>query len=592
MNSKRSLIYMVLVSFALPGCATVYLHHEADAKAMAEAKEGLKAARTAHLAAFEDHEKYLVTAFKAERDALTGLELARRDLEIAAALDGLRKSEAQALSNLQEGLYFRRLSAIEPALAPGPSQALVDHHLLERLNAVTFQSQSVAKFARNFEDDVATFERVSGSAKGPSCTQGKLDPAQPPAGIPSDAKDTFDSLVGICQSLHDARVSLENKRNFVVGSSGRQLPAWLAVMAGNNARVVELSEGGELKKTVLQAARLQELSEAQNALAANADRHRRSLEQYLKCLQDQANAPDLAGEIASATQELTDFIRWLATIDEDTVQTAQPEPRKPAAKECKLSSGATLARPPPVQTLRELAALGEIEAGEPSLSQIQDLLKQLSAFKPTRSLVGALQETAQSIRERQLYKILDAIAKSSAGTAPTDRTAKIAVSSLKLVSLIRDLDPERLPNTSAVLIDLADAQMKASNARVEAERLEKLTTLANLKLTALRNEILILQTGVDQVARGRAKPFDTLLRAYNESWMRGRLQQSLLEHDMLNLEYTAWLERQRTATEATYAILDPAFTELGAYADGGFKPEDIARYLGVLGIGAIAVGTN
>ena len=107
----------------------------------------------------------------------------------------------------------------------------------------------------------------------------------------------------------------------------------------------------------------------------------------------------------------------------------------------------------------------------PQPGRIQELLTTVGQFAPARSLFASLQAEAQEIRESELHTILTAIAGSTSDTIPEDRRAEIAVRSIKLVSLIAELKAGRAPSTSAVLIDIADAQLKANNARIEGERL-------------------------------------------------------------------------------------------------------------------------
>ena len=88
-----------------------------------------------------------------------------------------------------------------------------------------------------------------------------------------------------------------------------------------------------------------------------------------------------------------------------------------------------------------------------------------------------------------------------------------------------------------------------------------MSRLADLRLAALRSELTALVGGIDAVVRHRAPRLPTFLRAYNEGWVHGRLQRSLIEADMLNQEYIAWLHRQRVTADAVYAMLEPAFTD-------------------------------
>lgn len=542
--------------------------------------EGLAKARKAQTGFFESQQKALEEAFRAERAAMIELELSRRDLDVVAILDQKPSDDptpdAVAWTKIDE-----RLKAIEKSIDVGTIDGLKSpgvHDVIAR------QRQLQMRITRNIhtsESTLRAYQQNGGSGQLGCNDDGSTSPPTMPSGLSDDGRGAFASFSIMCTERQGLVGELKSLR--------AAQPAWLAVTLGIANLTNEL-QGGDLKEDAAEAANLRELLNAQLQLTARADKHYLELRQYLQCLQQQ-KPQTLEQQIAGAAQQLAEFLEWLAKIDtiEGPPASApnEGEKAKEVTQTCTSTQTGPTTRPTKVESLRQLAG----EEG-PQPGRIQELLTTVGQFAPARSLFASLQAEAQEIRESELHTILTAIAGSTSDTIPEDRRAEIAVRSIKLVSLIAELKAGRAPSTSAVLIDIADAQLKANNARIEGERLAELSRLADLRLAALRSELTALVGGIDAVVRHRAPRLPTFLRAYNEGWVHGRLQRSLIEADMLNQEYIAWLHRQRVTADAVYAMLEPAFTELKVHADGGFTPQEIATYLQTLGIGAIAVGTN
>ena len=78
------------------------------------------------------------------------------------------------------------------------------------------------------------------------------------------------------------------------------------------------------------------------------------------------------------------------------------------------------------------------------------------------------------------------------------------------------------------------------------------------------------------------------LVAVNQSFSRGRVIARADVIGAANLVYTQQLEVAQQVTKARAAVLQIVITEIGAYGQGGIKPETIAAFLQAFGIVAIA----
>lgn len=571
-SCSRLLVFVCLL-VQLSGCGTVYFHNKGDAKAVLAGTEGLAKARGAQTEFLDSQRKHMETAFQEQRAAIIELQLTRRDLDAVAILDA---DNSSAQVQVAWDKLRIRLKDIEPSIDLGTAKdprAVRVHETLSQLqedeSELLRDVHALASLSRIYQEN--------GGNEALTCEAGLLQPAALAASANDDARGAFAAASEICKVIGTKQVAIQDARD-------KAGPAWFATILGSTNRIADLGEG-DLRTYAVEAARLRELLTAQQKLASNADKHAKAMQKYLHCLQQQSSTPKLQQEIQQAASQLARYIKWLAEIDKPQAAAADASAPAAVTKQCDSPDTGPATLPAPIESLEQLAG------DDDTLPRIDKLLRALGQFSPSRSIIASLQREAQEIRQSELHEVLAALADPSGETAPSHRRAAIAVEAIKLVSLIDSLD-QQLPPTSAVLIDLADANLKASNARIEADRLAELTRLAELRFAAVRNEVTVLVSAVDAIKVHDAVPLPTLLRAYTESWTHGRLQASLVEADMTNQEYIAWARRQQAASDAIFAMLEPAFAELKVHADGGFTPEEIAGYLQTLGLGAIAVGVN
>ena len=146
---------------------------------------------------------------------------------------------------------------------------------------------------------------------------------------------------------------------------------------------------------------------------------------------------------------------------------------------------------------------------------------------------------------------------------------------------------------SALTIATQAKDFQAQLAQREATRLNEELRLSTLKRQAVRNELLHLASA--KIAADKAVVEQDLvpaLRNFQQSWNNGRVQQRMINYLRFENARSAWLSRERIGTQARYDAIRPALSELANFGAGGIDPGLIAQYLQLLGVTAIAVGTN
>ena len=599
-RSSRSLITGA-VGLLLSGCSTVYLHNAGDKAAIDKASESLAEAHAEHKAAFDEHREHLDAAIAAERRAIVGTSLAHRDQNVVAVLNAKEQSERR---DTLAGWIDGRLGSL---LGPDSLDPAVSATLKSRGEQISIWVHAREDSIRHRDREIAKFKAAHGKAPGFCDDTGVGHRPLGDEGVeaPEASRQHYSIIENACRRIAEAHsaIRLRQTRRELTLSSGA-LPPPVVALLGGDVDVQALPQG--LQGAFAQSADLKLALKAQQALGKAAAAHLKRLEAYLACIRRESAKPGQAKRIEKAAGRVRQFVDFVAALDEASGEAltgnAAPTPQQasaPAPERCE-APGERMDSPAAVDSVEKLTAAAKAEAGdEPTQTlftgrNLRYLLVNLKDFSPARSLTAELQEEAQEFREGKLNQILAAIATAGGpaqGGRPSDR-ALVAASIVRVLGHAEALAAsDELPSVSAVLVDIAAARLRANNARIEADRLKRLSELADLKLVALRAEAigladarrLLNEGGVDS---GRP------LRAYVSSWNLGRLPQEVISAEMRNLDYFTWLERERAALDASYSVLEPAFAELKIYGDGGVKPSDIASYLHTLGLGAWMLGEN
>lgn len=535
---------------------SIYFHSPTEQALTADFATRLTAARTTHIAALDRHDADLQAAMAEEQAAIVRQELARRDAVLTQQLDGKTdmlnatvKAQLQSLTGASPTTAF-------PALSDADEETLQAdiEHVQRKRNEWDRQVASV----RREEDD----HRL---------TQGQVNRCDETA-LPSSPKGTAATAqtCSVAQSnywklMQQARCDRpEPSRTYFSVATGT-FRCWNPITKMIETVSLNGEIGDALKAAELAAIALTRQAEAasivQNELA--------TLQNYIICQQKLAAQPGPSEEITAAFAQLDGFLKDVATLtdtDEDSNKAVSDRAPLPACPGQPDANGSPRLDKP-------LATLKAILAGSRVAAE-------------TRGIGAAAAQAAERFRASLLGEIVQAAADPTA--IPSGKAPAIVAALVRSATPVAKLAQARagtLPDTSGALVALAEAKLRAANAAIEVDRLQRVATLSQRKVVALSNEVLLLRQAIG------AKTADERTILYAASVERGRIPARVLATRIDNLEYDAWARRERAAVEAGYAALTPAAVELKAYGEGGIKAETIARFLNVAGLAAIA-GTN
>jgi hypothetical protein len=588
MQRRTSGIWLIAATMILPASAygQVYLHNSRDAAAIEKARAGLEPSRAAFLAALDENSRVLAELMSAERLAALNSGFARRDQELAAVID--RQGSPQAVVDLRT-FISNRINAL--AADPQPAGMGLDLELDARRRRFLAARRDLDNYLALRDNAMTTF-RQAGGRRGTPCNDSGLEGTSPPTDTPADARQHYNVALALCPIIR------ERKQAEARASAG--LSPALAIAFGASPPASQLP-AGLLRDAVEQRQTLRELSATQARLAASVKNYLQLTEKYLQCQQRRAGQPGAQAEINGAAKRLGDFLDWLSNLGSEVEGTGEPgtggnsgggatpggEEETAVPRVCTPPSGPPVEPPPEVKSVEDLEkanpTAGQSQEDRLRLDDIKALVEAAQGFSPARSLVASAQEEVQEFREGLLGEILSGLASPDLND-PERAEATVASNLVRILQAGQSLQADRLPNVSGVLIDVAAARLRSETARVEADRLKRLSELSDLRVRALAEELALLVRA--RVALGGSPAdLDRSLRLYAQSWTQYRAPLTVIELDSINLAYGTWTARERATAEATYAMLEPALNELHEYGQGGITPATVASILGTIGIG-------
>ena len=563
-GSIGDVLAMLAVSPAPTDAQSIYLHSPAEQEATATLATSIDAARAAHLASLDRHDADLKTAMQREQAAVIRHFLSRRDAVLAREIAGDTKTLAAVVA--------ARLSSLGsgPSLAPGrpPFGTPVDAQADARFQSDLRQLRLIRLEAdrRGGEFRRATSLAQLGGAPAATC-----DVERPPA--PGE-NNTGNPVADPCLDTRRAHYTLVQSVPCASDEISRTLLAVAARVktCWTGAAAQPLTLGGEIGEAMDEVAQLGDAVERQQQAVGLVTAELKTLERYLACEKDNAAGPDATAQITAATKQLDAFLKAVVV---DAGQAMAPAKIGDPPPACKTQAGNTVQSP----------------SFATALATLRTVVDSADQFNATRSIRAAAVEATQEFRANKLGQILQAVATPT--ETPQGEAATIVAALVRSAEPIETLAQFRagtLPDTSGVLVALAEARMRATTAKIEAERLQRLKALADQRVATLASEGLLARQSLAAL-RGPAPNLDRAVVLYATSVERGRIPAEILALGMDNIEFEIWLRRERAAIEAGYAALVPATAELKAYGEGGIRADTIARFLNVAGLAAIA-GTN
>lgn len=585
LGGRRAAPILIALGVALAGAAQaqlIYPHSPSEERTTTAISEGLAKAKASHLGAIDRHRTFLTEALGRQRRLLAQRELAQRDAMVAEILAN-RDPRATPQAQLDREIDGR-LASITGLSGNALDRFVASGQLLAGRNADIDRARANrADYAGRLARAIRAYEAAGGA--GTYC-EANGDP--PPASTTPDvAVNEFSVIATLC-----GRMRAQSRD---IGQAGNGLEPDAVALLGLPVPAGQTLPPSEIGSALEESAGLARLLQQQTALAAAAKAHLKTLEEYYQCEVRREAEPGAADRIRAVAGQVRDFIKLVSDMDDEALarQLAGPDEDEAAADEpasptCRDEHGASHDRPAKVDSAADLAETAHIGRAE-----IAAALAATRSLEPGRSLLAAIQEEAQDFRASKLSDLLDVVAGDVAGDAPDagSRGQRAAVSGVSLIEHVEQLERARagtLPDTAGVLVRLAGARMRSASARIEADRLQQLKRLADLRVAALRREVLDL-AAARRLAASPAN-FQRALIRYSDSWAQGRMPQQIIAHDMRGVRYLAWLDRERVAVEAGYGVLEPAVAQLQAYGAGGFHAEVIAQILSSIGLGAAAIG--
>jgi len=581
----RILIALGVAATSAAQAQNLYFHSPSEEKTATEVRDGIAAAKTAHLGALDSHRTYLQEAFARERRLLTQRELAERD-EIIAVIVENQSGRGRPREELQFQIQTRLQELMGPAgqvltTASGPYS--LRNRRADLDDARESYRQALAArdlLKRRFE---------AGGGTGLYCeATGLPEPVQQTAGTDRLA---FLNLVTACREMLRYR-QWEDVALVGLPPSVRMILA--------DPETANAAGDGELGQALVENANIVVLANAQKALGAAAKAHLKQLEDYYRCQLVLDAVPRLDAQIAETARQIQIFTNWLTTLNEADLKRRLEEQQQPAADPAAEprppacpgnNTTPPVAAPAKIETIADLAASAGINP-----AHVARALGAASEVSPGRALLAGIQEKAQEFQAGRLAELLGNIADHAAAegnSANESSTARAVGATLRMIGhfdQLRSAESGTLPDTSAVLVRLAGARMRMATNKLEAERLQRVRQLSELRIAALRRETLDLLHASQLLASPGDSALNPALLRFSDSWTRGRVPARVARNDMLRAEMLAWADRERVAVEAAYGVLEPAVAELQAYGAGGIRPSEVAGYLNAVGVGAIAIG--
>lgn len=553
---KASIAAMAL---ALSGCSSLdlgdalYLHSDTEEKLTADAVTALEEARTEHLKMLDDQAAFLTTSSDQIQQTLIEAEIAQRDAFLAVFVDKLDLSGGG--SSLTDAQQKDTIDALLLEIEDRVHMLMGDKFDKSKLSQLSIRvllapdrAQALDNERENYSLSLEAFGRNPGAkVENPTCDSDKLPILKDGLSLLKD--EVIKSCLRIQSILKEAQ----------------QHPAFFGVVSEFAAADSQLGAiNGRISK-------LQETKELQEKLVKEANKALSKAQKDLKDAKiDENTAETKVKNVACALSKL-------ATGNLEPTEDPPTDPK--AQKTCNQLSFDDVAK--------------QIRDGNLKLAPGQ---KSILGSDSAKLVQAAFRAARAEAAESSLVSLFDEVASiNPGGEIEQDGTLASRVQSITrgFGLLLEFKNASSTLGANALAITAAGQAFIAQSARAESAQLTEKLRLLRLKRIAMSNEVAQLAFAYAAIQEDKEdKDAIRALRHYTESWNQGRIQQRLISYLELDLVRSSWLSRERLGTEARYAVLKPALDELAVFGAGGIEPELIARYLELIGISAIAVGTN
>ena len=570
---KFRYIIFSLLALSLAGCNTLwssgslYFHNESNEERTAAALTAFEATRTNHMAMFDEQREFLTESSAQNQSLVFDSEINQRDAFLVTYIDELTvgKSVVAAKNKISGEVSNRIEQLVGKNLDTNTLNDLIRKRYLMLENSITaetnrityraalieFQKDSGAKVSKSKCDLKNTPELQGGDHSIKSVVETRCDALRARLGnIEKLAFQDFtdNSILGQIESQSKSLEELVSTQRSIITALSAEVKTANDALRGASDDPLKVEKAKQrLMDIACLFVKIGDVGspEGENDTAADED-------QTAECQNRDLEEAAMVVFLQSSTSKGDDA------------------KKADADKDAKVMSG---------QTNRLIELIGDLETVGMSV----------------RGLVEAEFELAQSNAAiSTLSTIISELSESEMQSSPGTNATRIIRGSIEAVGLIDNFT--RSGNelgVSALTIATQAKDFQAQLAQREATRLNEELRLSTLKRQAVRNELLHLASA--KIAADKAVVEQDLvpaLRNFQQSWNNGRVQQRMINYLRFENARSAWLSRERIGTQARYDAIRPALSELANFGAGGIDPGLIAQYLQLLGVTAIAVGTN
>ncbi|HEY4640312.1 MAG TPA: hypothetical protein VII75_03135 [Thermoanaerobaculia bacterium] len=145
----------------------------------------------------------------------------------------------------------------------------------------------------------------------------------------------------------------------------------------------------------------------------------------------------------------------------------------------------------------------------------------------------------------------------------------------------------RYPRVSALVMESQRLRIEADRYRRQLARVDEELALLREKLRRLRDETRAVSAAKSEFD---ANHTDVALAKYTEAWTASRIPTTAVEWKLIGLAHDRALDQSEAALAQWDALVRTPLEVLVAAEGSGLKPDDIARLLHAIELGAIGVG--
>lgn len=256
---------------------------------------------------------------------------------------------------------------------------------------------------------------------------------------------------------------------------------------------------------------------------------------------------------------------------------------KKAAAEARQKAAELAAAQKPGQPLVDAATLQRLKAAVEDVTLPSEAQLSAAGISDIRA-AAALQWV--ELQRASIEKVLAAA--TSGATEPPPGLADHLQIAAVLPSLANQMrEGFRYPRVSALVMESQRLRIDGERYQKQLARVDEELALQRAKLRQLRAEWRSLSEATVQLREGSV---ENALQKYTEAWTGARIPLTATEWKLIGLTHDRALDQSEAALAQWDALVRTPLQALVTSAGSGLKPDEIARLLSVIEMGALTVG--